>query len=260
MEGYIMPRGKPGRPIIKCIECGETKRHKALGLCQQCYDKKRRRKRTVAKKIKEKRINESFFETWTDEMAYVLGFWCADGYVDKEMKNAVAYNKSKELLEMIRSIMESSYTIGLYEPTGIYHFSIPNKKVIQDLVNLGVVPAKSNKIKCPNVPDFAFKHFLRGYFDGNGTVGVKDHGGYPNLTVAISSGSPVFLTEIAERIKDLTNISGSVRSFNYGKAGVLSFYGYNAASVITWLYWQSKDLYYKEKHDLALDVLNKNLK
>jgi hypothetical protein len=255
-----MPRGKPGRPVIKCIECGEMKKHKALGLCQQCYDKKRARKRVEVKKIKTKRINECFFETWTDEMAYVLGFWCADGYIDKAMKNAVAYNKSKELLEMIRSTMGSSYAIGLYRPTGIYHFSISNRKVIGDLVSLGVVPAKSNIIKCPDVPDFAFRHFLRGYFDGNGTIGAKDRGDYPQLTVAISSGSPDFLTELAERIKALVGISGNAREFNNCKAGVLSFYGYNAASIITWLYWQCKDLYYKEKHDLALDVLNKNLK
>ena len=69
----------------------------------------------------------------------------------------------------------------------------------QDLINLGCVPVKSMIIRIPAIPLNLMPHFIRGYFDGDGTVGIYKNSSKWNthtLRSSFCSGSQEFLEAI----------------------------------------------------------------
>jgi len=54
----------------------------------------------------------------------------------------------------------------------LYVVYINNEKLYDNLVNLGLTPNKSLTMQFPNVPDEFVRHFIRGCWDGDGSVFV----------------------------------------------------------------------------------------
>ena len=55
----------------------------------------------------------------------------------------------------------------------MYSLVIETRKVIENLKNLGVLPGKIENLSLPKlsiVPKDLYHHFIRGFFDGDGTV------------------------------------------------------------------------------------------
>ncbi len=62
-----------------------------------------------------KEINVKFFKKWTPEMAYILGFFAADGNMLKNKRGAhfIEFNTvDKELLEKIKKTLRSDHKIS----------------------------------------------------------------------------------------------------------------------------------------------------
>lgn len=72
-----------------------------------------------------------------------------------------------------------------------------------DLCNHGCVDRKSKIIRMPNIPENLIRHFIRGYFDGDGSVcfyfATKAHK-HRTLTTSFTSGSQGFLEDICNII------------------------------------------------------------
>ncbi|MEK7665219.1 MAG: LAGLIDADG family homing endonuclease [Patescibacteria group bacterium] len=183
-----------------------------------------------------------FFEKWTPKMAYILGFLYADGDIeDVRRSSRTQYitfaSIDKEILEVIKNAMGSEHNINYraprkvtysngktYESSGIYRLRIGSKKMFDDLIKLGLTPRKSLTIIFPNnIPDNCFRHFIRGYFDGDGCVTIKKGKGkygqpiLKGIAVIFTSGSKLFL----EGLRD-----NACRFANFGKRSV--YYGSNA--------------------------------
>ena len=135
-------------------------------------------------------FNESFFEEWNEPMAYVLGVIYTDGNLDpgclidptrpttvKIGRLSVA-QKEPELLEKVLSIMECNAKLyyaneRIYENTTagcIYYFSINSDRIYHQLTKLGLTPNKSNSMEFPEMPELCKRHFIRGCWDGDGSV------------------------------------------------------------------------------------------
>ena len=58
-------------------------------------------------------VNKHFFAKWTPEMAYVFGFFCADGNVsiNADYCGLHIHKNDKVLLEKINTVMQSNYPI-----------------------------------------------------------------------------------------------------------------------------------------------------
>lgn len=58
-------------------------------------------------------------------------------------------------------------------------FAVSNKKLVSDLIKLGCVPCKSLILTFPNKEIFKtddlVKHFIRGYFDGDGCISYSSN-------------------------------------------------------------------------------------
>lgn len=133
-------------------------------------------------------IIEDFFDKIdTEEKAYVLGLLYADGWNQTE-RNLVAIalkESDKDILEKITELIQPDKPLRYYtaansrEKEGFENsqnqcrLMINNKHISQRLVELGCGKAKTHTLTFPTkeqVPSHLIRHFVRGYFDGDGSV------------------------------------------------------------------------------------------
>jgi len=115
-------------------------------------------------------INDNFFAGWSPEMSYVLGLIITDGCVSKSGGVSLCIN-DKELLEKVKKIMGSEHKIEQSKhQKNIYNFRFARDKLTKDLALLGVVPRKSLVVGLPEIPQEYLSDFIRGVFDGDGSV------------------------------------------------------------------------------------------
>ena len=124
-------------------------------------------------------VDETFFKIIdTQEKAYCLGLWYSDGTVDlRGLARLYLKVEDIELLENVAKVLKFNgkvYT-GVYSEYGTEMACLPICRVsfCADLARLGCVPNKSLFVQFPTndiVPDDLLRHFVRGYFCGNGTI------------------------------------------------------------------------------------------
>lgn len=126
-------------------------------------------------------INQNYFdEIDTEEKAYFLGLLCADGCNHKNSTKVSMWLKEsdKEILEKFKNALqpEKPLTYGKKKiGKNQYGIQISNKRISDRLNELGCVPNKSKFLKFPTqVPEDFLKHYLRGFFDGDGWLGKKE--------------------------------------------------------------------------------------
>ena len=131
-------------------------------------------------------IDESFFEKIdTEEKAYILGFLSADGYITSKNytisfkisdKDSEILYKFKKALKTEAEVKYFSNGRGSFVPkdreTKNACLAIKNKKMWEDLVNLGITPRKTEELTFPKeaIPEHLLHHYIRGFFDGDGSV------------------------------------------------------------------------------------------
>ncbi len=196
--------------------------------------------------------NENFFKTWTADMAYILGFFCADGAMTINPRGSKYIDftiTDLNLLEKRRDYLGSNHKIKIRPGNGRgvknrYRLQIGSKVIFQDLLNLGITPNKTFRMKLPKMPNEYFLDFVRGYFDGDGNVWSgpthKDRK-TPNLSLRTSftSGNKNFLQALAEKLNKNYKIHGSLifrekaYRLTYSNAGSLFLYKfmYNNANI-----------------------------
>lgn len=125
-------------------------------------------------------INKRYFSVWSKNMAYIFGLWCADGNIHKSNGGyyfSIKLKKEDEyLLENILCEMGSNHKI--YEKQdGSCEICFSSKEIYNDILLLGGKERKSLILEFPNIPHEYISHFIRGYFDGDGSIN-KNHTGY----------------------------------------------------------------------------------
>lgn len=152
--------------------------------------------------------NEFYFNAIdTKEKAYWLGFLYADGCVHKN-NNEISVNSidEKHLKKFQLAIGAISHKICRVEDKRfqdvkvIYSFSIKDKQLHDDLIKWGCAPNKSLILSAiPNIPRNFVSHFIRGYFDGNGSLHYLK--GTNNYRISFTSGSKLLLEDIEKELQ-----------------------------------------------------------
>jgi intein/homing endonuclease len=71
--------------------------------------------------------------------------------------------------------------------------------MVNDLINYGVIPNKTDKIIFPELPNELIRHFIRGYFDGDGSICERKHKKGPSdLACSFTCGSLPFLEKLRQ--------------------------------------------------------------
>lgn len=128
------------------------------------------------------KINNSYFDNIdTPNKAYILGLLWADGSncTKNNTVGLTLQEKDKHILDEISIEMESDrplYFKKIHETNpkkqNCYSFTIYNRHISERLMEYGMYPNKTYILKWPNNLDNKLvSHFLRGFTDGDGTIG-----------------------------------------------------------------------------------------
>jgi hypothetical protein len=151
--------------------------------------------RSQSKACQKYSINEDYFDFIdTERKAYFLGFLYADGGNFIQSKNGTIKGKmitinlkyeDKELLEKLSiEIYNEPYELGYrekkqwfcpkrrknYNASAQAVFRIANEHISKQLYDKGMVANKSLVLKFPEIEEILLPHFIRGYFDGDGSI------------------------------------------------------------------------------------------
>ncbi|WP_316570028.1 LAGLIDADG family homing endonuclease [Neobacillus sp. YIM B06451] len=132
------------------------------------------------------KVNEAFFDHWSNEMAWVLGLIVTDGNICPTNQSFSVSQKDPQLLEKIANLMEFTGKAAKRAHADLYTLTVCSKALKDDLCKLGVTKRKSLTVNFPNCPEEYLPSFVRGVIDGDGYV---DNEGY---TVTVTSGSYCF--------------------------------------------------------------------
>src|SRR5579859_2720079 len=218
-------------------------------------------------------INDNFFDTIdTEEKAYILGFLYADG---NNYVNNNCYEVSINLVEEDKSILEE--ILRLLSPDNKlkkisfknknwknqYRLCIKNKKISDQLTQLGCVPNKSLTLTFPEwlTNKELQRHFIRGYFDGDGSIYSKK----PKITGQIDYGWQItstynFCSSIKDILENNLNIHCSLKKISKCSKNqittTVSVGGNHQIKILMdWIY-NNSIIYLPRKHNKYLEFIN----
>lgn len=138
----------------------------------------------------------------TEEQAYIAGIFFSDGYVGKQQLGLRLQKKDKKLVEQIKDYF--SKDIKLQENKSNYSFTLSSMIVCQNFIDLGMLRDKTKVgISVPQMDKSLYRHFIRGYFDGDGTIYVcNTKTNYSCLKTCICSATIGILEEFQKILSD----------------------------------------------------------
>lgn len=183
-------------------------------------------------------INESIFESIdNEEKAYILGFLYADGYINIKNNHVELTLKKSDLqiLESIKNIIFNKERPLIPIKNGKYlRLSISSRRIVNDLYKLGCIQKKTFLLKFPKIKKSLIRHFIRGYFDGDGSVYIQKN--VLNISILgtidlLNKMQEIFITKLNFNKTELDERhperKTNIRSLRYGGNVIMNrFYHY----------------------------------
>lgn len=183
----------------------------------------------------------------TEVKAYLLGWIASDGHVSAAAITIAIHNKDRDCLEQLRDGICREMPIA--ERGRLVSLTISSKRMVRDVcLLLGIQPGKkSDVVGFPyDLPEHLKMAFVRGVFDGDGSVGGIDAAwrrkGWPSPRCSIVSNSQRFLDALQEFIAIPC----------YRGKDVLEWRGVNALDFLGKLY-SGASYYLPRKRDAYID-------
>ena len=144
---------------------------------------------------------EDFFgEVASPEQAYWLGFLAADAGVHGTKVAFCLQGRDRPHLDLFRQAVGSRHRIGDGRKDGCVTLAIRSPQMAGDLARWGVTPRKTGREVCPALSAELLSHFWRGYFDGDGCIGVGRRKGckVPQWSLSITSASELLIDQFRD--------------------------------------------------------------
>ena len=193
-------------------------------------------------------INEYSFEKMSPEAAYWLGFIAADGCVsisENGYRIIICLNKKDiDMLVAFKNAINSTRDIKMIGRSKA-EFRCNSKYMVNALKKYGITPRKTFTMEFSNeIPNEYYSGFIRGYFDGDGTI-------YFNKKCKPYRGivaTKAFLEKVQEIIMNEVGLS-KTKIRKKGKMYELRYIGSNNIKAIReWLY-KGATVYMKRKKE-----------
>lgn len=166
---------------------------------------RRRRAAGLTQSVFRYPFNESFFERWSDELAWVLGLIWSDGCL---YGNSVEICSADfDLMQLVEGLIEMPNGVRPKNKGRHYRIVFTSKKVIQWLRQLGLTEAKSLTANFPEIPREFIGAFLRGLLDGDGSVlerDMRDGQQVTDISVCWYSASPLLTKGLVDCIESFS--------------------------------------------------------
>ncbi len=204
-------------------------------------------RRILSEAQRKYRVVEDFFKDIdSEEKSYWLGFLMADGSISERNEiNLKLSWKDRFHIEKYRKCLGSNHPIRsltTFLPATGRHYrmatmTIISFEMVNDLKKWGIVPNKTLMESFPCIDGRFASHFIRGVFDGDGSIG-KSHK-RPHFNIA---GNERFLLDLQRHLR-LSGVSktkltpcGRIHYLTYGGIGnIRKIYQYLYSNATVWL-------------------------
>lgn len=201
--------------------------------------------------------NIFFFDTWSQDMSYILGLICADGYLFKDVLTIV--QKNKTYLEKIRNIMEFKDIPIRTNKIGISSLVIRNKIIIDSLKKIGLMEKKSLILGKVSVPEKFMSSFILGYIDGDGCIcSTFDKRRNKNYLEVSMLGSYNFLNWIQAEINKISGIPNRKIQDTNSKVKKIKYGSENSVKLCNWLYSSHNGIFLNRKKEVFNNFISMN--
>jgi len=153
-------------------------------------------------------VSQPFFFSNIDSeiKAYLLGFFAADGHIEEEgaLKISVQLDDAHIVILFNKHLCGGKSKIRCKD--NMVYFSCRHQQIRKDIYALGFNHKKTYDWKnLPSIPENMYPHFIRGYFDGDGSIMVNRRrtgntlAGY-NKKFALSCYNKTILEQVMKKI------------------------------------------------------------
>lgn len=188
----------------------------------------------------------------TEEKAYWLGFLYADGFVGNKTNHIEIALATKDASHIEKFANFINFTGRLLVDDKRARITFRDKKMHDQLIKLGCTPNKSLTLQFPHesqVPAILRKHFVRGYIDGDGYIGMHVNG-FGRL--GITCGSEEFICSLTSEMNwRVKTISKDKRS----NALSIEWSGYYVCDMLNELY-NDASIYLDRKYKRYIEIEN----
>lgn len=217
-------------------------------------------------------VNDHFFDVInTEEKAYFFGLLYADGNVNSKTPSITIKLQEcdKHIIETLNKYISTDRPLVFIPKQNenwenAYLLTIRSNHMKSVLVSYGMVPAKSLVKKFPEVilnsDEDIIRHFIRGYFDGNGFIGIynnrNDTGKYVSMCI---STTLEMCSSIAQIYKQYLNIDSYIDKTNKSNdTNNYKIWVYGRDRILIVLDWFYKDAttFMDRKYKLYKDAVN----
>lgn len=221
-------------------------------------------KRRISKEgwgAKKPTVCESCFSELTSDSCYWAGFIAADGCVKNDGTLTICLNYDDTAhLEKFKEYCKSTHKIT--SNTEKYYrseISFKRTRISEDLYsNFNITPRKSLTYKMPTLPPGMMRHFLRGYFDGDGCIceSFSNKNSKTATLYTTVTGSQDFIKSLEHFFVDTLGIKGSVSTkINKGSTPFCTVKYNTTASKILLEYLYKDCKYYLDRKKKLYDTI-----
>lgn len=208
-------------------------------------------------------FNERYFQYIDNEhKAYWLGFIYADGSISSS-RNTLTFSLKLEdeylLQKLFDDIGSNKQVYHCYNEKyqRDYVYALLNHPLLkEDLINKGVVPNKTYSLKFPSsdiVPEKLIKHFIRGYFDGDGCISIPKEKYKTNVSVV---GTKDFIYGLIKYLEKKLNITFNPYKIKRSSVYCISKSGRKVVQKWLNLMYSEATIYLNRKREKAEIALN----
>ena len=161
--------GESTRSIACSLKVGRTSVISALDLKGVS-----RRATSNSYRFRKNDFDQGFFSSIDSaRKAYWLGFVAADGHVSDDGLNVTVHvSDADHMSQLATDLMSAPNTVR--KRNNVCRFDVYSQTLVRDLRTLGLFRNKSFTLSPPSLPEALERHFIRGLFDGDGSIKISN--------------------------------------------------------------------------------------
>lgn len=180
---------------------------------------------------------------WSKNFAYAIGLFVADGCVAKNLRHITFSSKDREQISNFQKAIGIKVNEGKYYSGNkdIYAFRVQWSDVpfAEFLYTIGIIPNKSKIIQKVDIPKNLFFEFLRGLFDGDGSVYSYKDKRWKNsfmFYISFASASLAFLLWLQGCLNHTIGVKGHITTVKGRATAQLKFAKKESYKIIKKMY------------------------